>query len=391
VEPTPFTHVSGYSNRFNEMLKYLSKANDQVSILTCDDKNAQPSTVHGYPVVTTLGFRFPLYDHVVVSIDLPECKGLRMLEQFKPDLVHLTSPGFLLFPGLLYARLLRVPVVMSYHTHLPIYAKNYLGYVPGIVDFAWFLIRFAHKRADLTLVTSPQIRAELMQHGVQRVDVWRKGIDTERFNPEFRNEGMRQRMMGPDAKPGDFLLTHVGRLGAEKRVKDIKPMLATLGPKCRLCIVGTGPQEDELKKHFEGTNTVFLGQLGGDELSQAFASGDVFVMPSDSETLGFVVLESMASGVPVVAAKAGGIQDLIRDGDTSFLCKPGDNDAYVGRIEQLMDAKFREAMGKTAREEAEKWGWEAATSVLRNIQYELAIQNFQKRNIDGYGAPRTSL
>jgi sulfoquinovosyltransferase len=144
-----------------------------------------------------------------------------------------------------------------------------------------------------------------------------------------------------------------------------------------------------LKEWFSGTNTVFTGQLSGDELSQAFASADVFCMPSDSETLGFVVLESMASGVPVIGAAAGGIPDLINDNDTGFLVPPGDTAAFCDRIVTLMDPTFRKKMGQAARKEAERWGWEAATSYLRNVQYEKALVNFHSRAFGGLGRPRS--
>lgn len=277
---------------------------------------------------------------------------------------------------------------MSYHTHLPSYGKNYLSFIPGVESICWKLLRMAHNRADLTLCTSPQMKQELVDNGIQNVDVWRKGIDTERFHPKFRSAEMRSRMS--DGNTDDFLMVYVGRLGAEKRLKDIKAMMEKM-PNARLCIVGKGPQESELKEWFKGTKTVFTGQLSGDDLSAAFASADVFVMPSDSETLGFVVLESMASGVPVVAARAGGIPDLIVDGKTSFLCPPGDTDAFVNRLKQLQDesTKLREKLGKSARVEAERWGWEAATSVLRNVQYTKAMRNFRSRAFEGYGKPRT--
>jgi sulfoquinovosyltransferase len=208
---------------------------------------------------------------------------------------------------------------------------------------------------------------ELQARGIPRVDVWRKGIDTERFHPQFASASTRHTMS--DGHPDDFLMIYVGRLGAEKRLKDIKPILEQI-PNARFCVVGKGPQMEELQDYFQGTKTKFMGHMSGDDLSAAFSSADVFVMPSDSETLGFVVLESMASGVPVVGAKAGGIPDLIHHEQTGFLVEPGDTEGYVLRVKQLMeDGKFRKSMGKKARAEAERWGWEAATSVLRNIQY----------------------
>jgi sulfoquinovosyltransferase len=160
--------------------------------------------------------------------------------------------------------------------------------VPGIEEMAWAALRFVHGRADLTLVTSPQMKEEMERNGIPRVDVWRKGIDTVRFHPKFRCPAIRERMSG--GNPGDFLMVYVGRLGAEKRLKDLRPTLERCGPGARLCIVGTGPQEEELKAYFEGTDTVFTGQLKGDELSAAFASADAFVMPSDSgESFSFVL------------------------------------------------------------------------------------------------------
>eukprot|EP00568_Trieres_chinensis_P005001 CAMPEP_0183296800 /NCGR_PEP_ID=MMETSP0160_2-20130417/4233_1 /TAXON_ID=2839 ORGANISM="Odontella Sinensis, Strain Grunow 1884" /NCGR_SAMPLE_ID=MMETSP0160_2 /ASSEMBLY_ACC=CAM_ASM_000250 /LENGTH=503 /DNA_ID=CAMNT_0025458475 /DNA_START=26 /DNA_END=1537 /DNA_ORIENTATION=+ len=389
VEPTPFTHVSGYANRFNEMLRYLSKAGDHVDVITTDNKTPAdelPKEKFGYDIHHTQGFTFPLYNHITLTIDLPEMKGASIMEKLKPDLIHVTSPGFILFPALFYARVMRIPLVMSYHTHLPSYGKNYLGFIPGIEEFAWWLIRWAHSRADLTLVTSPQMRDQLVENGVPRVDVWRKGIDTVRFHPKFRSDEWREKIT--DGNPDDFTMIYVGRLGAEKRLKDIKPMLEKM-PNARLCIVGKGPQEDELKKYFKGTNTVFTGQMGGDDLSSAFASADAFIMPSDSETLGFVVLEAMASGIPVVGANAGGIPSIIDDGNTSFLAETGDIDDFVGKLEQLRDPKFRGEMGKRARAEAERWGWEAATSVLRNVQYERALINFHSRAFGGFGRPGT--
>ena len=309
-----------------------------------------------------------------------------MFLTFAPSLLRTNHDvsGFILFPAIFYARVMCIPLVMSYHTHLPSYAVNYLGFIPKIETFAWELLRWAHSRADLTLVTSPQMKEQLEAEGIPRVDVWRKGIDTERFNPEFKNDEMRMKMT--DGNPNDFLMVYVGRLGAEKRIKDVRAVLEKM-PNARFAVVGKGPQMEELEEYFKGTKTVFMGQMGGDELSQAFASADAFAMPSDSETLGFVVLESMASGVPVVGANAGGIPSIIHDEEDGFLVEPGDIDGFVARFKQLQDAKFREKMGKRARDEAERWGWEAATSVLRNVQYEKALINFHSRAFGGFGRP----
>jgi len=126
VEPTPFTHVSGYANRFKEMLKFMRKAGDDVDILTVDSKTPAaelPTEFESFPIRHTLGFTFPLYRQISLTFDLPEMKGARICERFRPDLIHVTSPGFLLFAAIFYARVMCIPLVMSYHTHLPTYGR----------------------------------------------------------------------------------------------------------------------------------------------------------------------------------------------------------------------------------------------------------------------------
>lgn len=115
---------------------------------------------------------------IMLTID-HERKGWALLENMKPDVLHVTSPGFLILPVLAYARIYRIPLLISYHTHLPLYARSYLGWIPGIEALSWLTLRFVHNKADLTLCTSPQMQQEMRENGVERVDVWRKGIDTE--------------------------------------------------------------------------------------------------------------------------------------------------------------------------------------------------------------------
>jgi len=270
--------------------------------------------------------------------------------------------------------------VMSYHTNLPLYVRNYFTHIPWLEHLAWWLIRLAHYFADLTLVTSPQMKDELEVHGIRRVDVWLKGINTEQFHPGYKNQDMRIHMT--EGHPEDFVILYVGRLAAEKRVMDLLSILQKLhAPEnTRLCLVGTGPQEDELKEAFRNTNTLFMGTLHGEQLSQVFASADILILPSDTETLGFVVLESMASGIPVLGANAGGIPHLVDHEVTSFLVMPGNTSDYVERVNQLRkDNDLRIRMGRLAREEAEKWSWESSMEYLRNVQYKQAKLNYQHR------------
>ncbi|PXF46721.1 Sulfoquinovosyl transferase SQD2 [Gracilariopsis chorda] len=383
VEPSPFTHTSGYSNRFKNLILQLRQAGDDVLVVVPDNDPNAPTEFAGATIVNVPGFRFPLYRRITLTLGL---RGVyRALKQFDPDVIHLTTPGFLIFSTLLYARLLRKAILLSYHTHLPIYAKDYgLGTFQGVI---WTMLRLQHNRADFTLTTSPQLCEELVENGFERVGLWRKGIDTHIFNPKYKCANMRHQLT--QGNPQDPLLIYVGRIGAEKNLIFFKQLMARF-PHCRLALVGDGPYKHTLQKELAGTKTVFTGILHGETLSRAFASADVFVMPSESETLGFVVLESMASGVPVVGADAGGIPDIINDGENGFLFSRGSHDECANRVERLLgDGELRARMGQNARDEALKWSWRASAAATRNVGYGRAISNFKYRAMGGLGLPRS--
>lgn len=383
VEPSPFTHTSGYSNRFKNLLLQLRDAGDEVMVIVPDNSADAPKEFAGARIVNVPGFHFPLYRRITLSLGL---RGVySALKEFNPDLIHLTTPGFLIFSTLLYARLLCKPLLLSYHTHLPIYTKDYgLGLLQGIT---WMMLRLQHNRADFTLTTSPQLCEELVHNGIERVGLWRKGIDTTIFNPRFKSSSMRNRLSADN--PQDPLMIYVGRIGAEKNLIFFKKLM-TRFPNARLALVGDGPYKETLQRELDPSRTVFAGLLHGDELSAAFASADVFVMPSESETLGFVVLESMASGVPVVGARAGGIPDIIADGDTGFLFERGSLEECANRVTRLLeDAPLRARLGRAAREEAQRWSWRASAAATRNFAYGRAIANFRFRAMGGLGLPRS--
>lgn len=385
VEPSPLTYVSGYANRFQALFRHLDKKDTNFEVVTVDVHTPEKPEEHlGRKVHHTPAVHWPLYsEELGLSVDYKMQIG-RIIRRMRPDLIHVSSPGFLMFPALFYSRLFQIPLVSSYHTHIPIYAHAYIPKFMGmrtVADkMAWFCIKFFHSLADATVVTSPQIQQEFIEHSVPKCFLWEKGVDTERFHPKYKSDEMRHRMT--DGHPDDFLVVHVGRLGKEKRIKECKEIMEKV-PNARLCIVGHGPKdyEKELEEYFEGTNTVFLGLLHGDELSSSYASADAFLMPSDSETLGFVVLESMASEIPVVGCNAGGIPHTIRpvENTGSFLVETGDIDGYAEKLKILQnDPELCKKMGKTAREEMLKWSWEDSMSGIQDQVYEIAKEN--KRN-----------
>lgn len=213
-------------------------------------------------------------------------QGLKMLRSFQPDLIHAATPGFFVLPAIVYSRLLGKPLVISYHTHLPIYADRYMP-VPGLkqlgVWFAESILPLILNWGDLTLVTSPQLQQQLEDLGCRRVDVWRKGIDTNVFSPAFNASNDEMRSALTDGEPHRPLLLYVGRVGTEKNIPLIREVLDRI-PEARLAVVGQGPAEADLKQLFKGTDTKFMGLMQGEALSRAYAAADVFVMPSESET-----------------------------------------------------------------------------------------------------------
>jgi glycosyltransferase involved in cell wall biosynthesis len=212
---------------------------------------------------------------------------------------------------------------------------------------------------------------ELREHGIERLDLWQRGVDTETFHPELASLEMRSHLS--QGHPESPLLLYVGRLGAEKEIDRIKPVLEAI-PDARLALVGDGPHRSALEKHFAGTPTHFVGYLTGTELGSAFASADAFIFPSRTETLGLVLLEAMAAGCPVVAARSGGIPDIVTNGVNGYLFDPADEEGAIAATVRLLKQQAeRESLRQNARAEAERWGWAAATRQLQNYYRAIVL------------------
>ncbi|GJR66920.1 sulfoquinovosyl transferase SQD2-like protein [Tanacetum coccineum] len=379
VEPSPFAYVSGYKNRFQNFIKYLREMGDEVMVVTTHE--GVPEEFHGAKLIGSRSFPFPWYQQVPLSLALSP-RIINEVRQFKPDIIHASSPGIMVFGALAIAKMLSVPIVMSYHTHVPVYIPRYT--FSWLVQPMWLVIKFLHRAADLTLVPSAAIAKDLQQYKVaaaNTIRLWNKGVDSDSFHPKFHSQEMRVRLS--NGEPDRPLIVHVGRIGVEKNLDFLKSSVMEKIPQARIAFIGDGPYRGDLEKLFEGMPAVFTGMLQGEELSQAYASGDVFLMPSESETLGQVVLEAMSSGLPVVAARAGGVPDIIppeQEGKTGYLFTPGDLDDCLNKLVPLLDDKgLREKTGQSARVEMEKYDWRAATRVIRNQQYNAAIWFWRRK------------
>lgn len=330
-------------------------------------------------IVGLQGFPFALYPELKLVPPLVDVG--QELAAFEPDLVHLVNPASLGWAGLRHAHSLGLPVAASYHTDIPGYAERY-G-LSLLRDPLWAYFRWIHNQADMNFAPSRFTRRQLELQGFERVRIWARGVDTERFSPWCRSAAWRGRLTGGD--PQAPLLLYVGRLATEKRVDWLRPVLEAL-PETRLAIVGDGPVRLDLEDGFAGTPTVFTGYLEGDDLAQAYASADVFVFPSANETFGNVVLEAMASGLPVVASRAGGPVDHVADGENGFLIDPEDLDQWIDVIGRLIsDLPHARWLGAGARAYAMTQSWEAIFDQLLEDYAELLDRFDHPRRRRGMG------
>jgi glycosyltransferase involved in cell wall biosynthesis len=273
--------------------------------------------------------------------------------------IHVVDPVLLAIAGIYYSETMGVPLVASYHTQLPKYLGFYkLGAIEGL---CWKGLRLRHNKAAVNLCTSTAMVEELTSHGILRVNLWQRGIDTDMYRPERASAEMRDHLT--QGNPDSPLIIYVGRLSPEKNIEELKPIVASI-PGARLALIGGGPHRSILEEHFKGTATFFPGYLHGERLASAFASADVFALPSRTETLGLVLLEAMAAGCPVVAARAGGIPDIVEDGVSGFLYENPEQAAEAAKL-LLRDSALRERVTHYARNEAQRWSWAAATQQLR--------------------------
>lgn len=357
--------VDGIVTRLKHTVDHLQRLGDQVMVFSPEGglKEYRGAQIHGVS-----GFPLPLYPELKLALPRPSIG--EALEAFKPDLIHVVNPAVLGLAGIYYSKAMEVPLVASYHTHLPKYLEHYgLGMLEGLM---WEIIKAMHNQAQVNLCTSTAMQRELGEHGVERLEVWQRGVDTELFRPELASTEMRNRLsQGHLDAP---LLLYIGRLSAEKEIDRIKPVLQAI-PNARLALVGDGPYRTELEAHFADTATNFVGYLAGEELASAYASADAFVFPSRTETLGLVLLEAMAAGCPVVAANSGGIPDIVTDGVNGYMFNPADEMGAIRATQQLLSTNAnREIMRQNAVAEAEKWGWAAATQQLRQFYERVLVE-----------------
>jgi phosphatidylinositol alpha 1,6-mannosyltransferase len=312
----------------------------------------EPDALAPCPVVRVPSLPLPGYPQVRVA--LPSRRVAAAITEHRADIVHLASPFILGVRGMAAAARLGVPAVAVYQTDLAGYARTYVG---AGESTAWRRIRSVHAAADRTLAPSSAALHDLEAHGVPRVRLWPRGVDTVRFRPEHRDEALRREL----APNGELIVGYVGRLAPEKQVELLAGACGLEG--VRVVIVGDGPSETTLREALPGA--VFLGRRTGDELARIFASLDVFAHTGPFETFCQTVQEAMASGVPVVAPAAGGPLDLVAHGRTGLLVPPRDGAAVRDAVWALaVDPTLRDAYGAAGRATVEGRTWAAVGDQL---------------------------
>jgi len=346
--------INGVTNSVRRVLEYLAAEGHTAELVA----PTGPPTYAGFPVTRARGAFLPFYRDFRVGIESRRRLRQVML-RFRPDVVHIASPAMLGFQAVRVAGELGIPTVAIYQTDLVGFAQRYeqrLGVGGGSRAMA-ALTRMIHLGVDLTLAPSTASLTQLDGLGVARTALWPRGVDVEAFHPSRVDHDLRSRL-APD---GRLIVGYVGRLAAEKELD----LLAALADDDRyaLVVVGGGPEEQRLRALLPGAH--FLGVLHGEQLGAAYASLDVFVHTGRHETFCQSAQEALASGVPVVAPRSGGPVDLVDDGVTGFLYRPGDRTDLARHVALLRDDPLRRrTMGRAARTQVAGRSWKSVNDRL---------------------------
>jgi glycosyltransferase involved in cell wall biosynthesis len=290
---------------------------------------------------------FPPYP--AIRLSLPNFRAVaRFLDGFRPELVHVHTEGPLGFVGRRYALRRGLPLVTSFHTDFPRYARHYgAGALEALV---WSWLAWFHGPAALTLTPGDAIRDELERRGLRAACVWGRGVDPRELHPARRDAGWRRWLAGGD---DTAIVLHVGRLAPEKNVETLMAAWGLaregLGQRATFVVAGEGPLGARLVAELPFVRQ--LGFLPRTSLATLYASSDLCVLPSPTETCGLVALEAMASGVPVIAADAGGLRESVSHDQTGVLVAPHDARGFAAAIESLvLDPTRRFRLAAAARE-----------------------------------------
>ncbi len=330
------------------------------------------SVSHAGVIALEPEWSLPLPGYESIVLHVPSLSALlARVEDEDPDVIHVATPGPVGLCGLAAAKLLGLPLVGSYHTELGAYALH-LTRDRIVAEATELYVDWFYRQCKCVLAPTLVVADALAARGFgDRVSVWGRGVDTERFSPRHRSPARREALLDG----GQLLLLSVGRVSPEKRVDQLVRAFSALrehDPGLRLAIAGDGPARVTLESSAP-PGVRFLGEVTGDALAELYANADVFCFPSTTDTFGQVLLEAGASGLPAVAAAVGGGSELIRHGENGLLVPPDDPQALQEAIRRLVvDPALRERLGGGGRLAALERGWTASIAELQSAYAAVA-------------------
>jgi glycosyltransferase involved in cell wall biosynthesis len=356
--------VNGVALTVQRLVQGLQARHHDVQLVRPrQDRLELPSPEVGLEQVLTRGLPIPHYPHL--RMGLPAKKSLQSMWTLRrPDLVHIATEGPLGWSALQAARKLKLPVCSDFRTNFHAYSRHY-GFAWLHKPIAAYLRRF-HNQAHCTMVPTPALQAQLQAVGFERLQVVARGVDARRFNPAQRDERLRHAW---GAGPQDRVVLSVGRLAAEKNLDLLASAFAqmqALDTRLRLVVVGDGPERDKLQQRCP--QALLVGVKHGDDLARHYASADLFLFPSQTETYGNVTPEAMASGLAVLAFDYAAATELIRHGHNGLLASFGDEEAFIRRACDLISHPLLvEQMRVSARHTAQSQDWDQIIDQVEGV------------------------
>jgi len=367
VSETYFPQINGVSRTLDRLVTGLREQGDQVQLLIPRYREPGEARPDDLTVVDYPAFALPFYREILLPLVTPG-HIRKQLQSFKPDIVHIATEGPLGWAALRAARKLGLPTVSSFHTLFPAYLHSY-G-VGLLTPLAWRYLRWLHNATAATFCPTPSIRALLLDQGFENVKIWGRGVDSQRFHPAKRDPELRRQLGFAD---DETVFLYAGRLAAEKNLPMLAEAIRQLDrQKARLLLVGDGPLRKQLESRRD-PRLVFTGYQRGEQLARLYASADVMVFPSLTDTFGNVMLEAMASGLPALGFKVPGPRDVILDGATGELVEGVSARALAEAMRHwLKGAIDLEYFAARARQEAESKSWSAINATVRECYLQLS-------------------
>lgn len=378
--------MDGPARALNMLVEFLGRQGHEALVFAPTGK--RPALQHAGTLIPVPSIPFPGRGEYRLGVGLT-ASARKELKRLKPDIIHIAAPDMLGLAALDYARKRSIPVVASFHTRFDTYPRYYK--MRWLEKYLSRYLRYFYGRCEHVYAPSSSMAESLRADGIGRdVRLWTRGVDSAMFNPEKRDLDWRRAQGFAD---DDIVVAFVGRLVLEKGLDVFAEAFGAIAkkhPNARALIVGDGPERPRFAQKLPGA--AFTGYVQGDELARAYASADIFLNPSITETFGNVTLEAMASGLPAVCAEAAGSVSLVEDGKTGFLCPPQSGAAgFADALGKLAEnPELRRRMGSSARARSLEFRWDAVLSTLVDHYHE-AINGFSRPATERSASARRTL